>query len=326
MGGSTLRQAERVLDILVNLPCGRGDAGSTAEALADRYGVTTRTIYRHFQAIECAGIAVANRGHGYYLLPTEQRIPTSLSAGDLSCLGYAAEWLARTLPGMLPADVASAVGRVARLSGTLDARKAALDGDDGIAVSPRLTDGPVGLRNLAVAVEARHRQRKLRGRYRSPDRDEVTDRVLHPYAVVLRGDAHYLVAFCELRGAERTFRLDRFSDLTVSDQTCDLPDDYDVEHHFSGAWQVTGGRRRSVRVVLRGQTARRMRSQRCHPTQETLRDSGDELELQFSVAVTDELRSWLLGLGPDAEVISPKSLRRQLASAAERMSANYRQP
>lgn len=319
-----MRQAERLLRVLIHLPYGRGDAASTAEALAEAHGTTPRTIYRDLQVLQGSGIAVHNDGHGYYLQPTEKRIPVSLGAGDLACLAYAADWLQRTLPGMLPDDVSTALGRICRLLGTRDAQTAALDSDDGIAVEPRLTDGPLGLVNASVAMDARRRRRKLAGKYHSAESDGVTERVLHPYAVVFRGDAHYLVAFCELRRCERTFRLDRFSELRVLDDRAAIPDEFDLEQHFAGAWQVTGGRRRTVRVLVRGRTARRLRSQRCHCSQKTLRDDGDVLELRFSVAVTDELRSWLLSLGPDAEVLSPKTLRSELATATQQMSANYR--
>jgi len=50
-----------------------------------------------------------------------------------------------------------------------------------------------------------------------------------------------------------------------------------------------------------------------HPSQETC-EKPDGLEVRLKVAVTDELCSWILGLGPDAEVIAPKSLRRRIAA------------
>jgi predicted DNA-binding transcriptional regulator YafY len=173
-----------------------------------------------------------------------------------------------------------------------------------------------------LAIQARRKRRRLRALYYSPDRDEQETRILHPYAVTYRGDAHYLVAYCELRRQVRTFRLDRFRELEITDKAADIPDDYDLSGHFSGAWEVTGGRRTGSVLLVGGKTARRMRFACVHPSQETC-EKPDGLEVHLKVALTDELCSWILGLGPDAEVIAPKSLRRRIAALLKKNLAKY---
>ena len=318
-----MNQTLRVLKLLRELPRGQGTEHSTATALAQRLQTAERTIYRDLMLLKQAAYPVANRGQGYYLLATERALPVELNADEIGVLLRAVQWVHEVLPEGLGSDPSPILDKLTAACGSRDALVDTLEQDPGFAIYPSVTDGPQALRNTMVALRARRQCRKLRGLYHSPDRDETTERVLHPYAVVYRGDAHYVVAFCELRGQERTFRLDRFSELEMLDAPADIPDDYDLDHHFAGAWQVTGGRRRRVRVLLKGKTARRLRSQRVHPSQQVVRADAGQFEIELHVAITDEFRSWLLGLGAEAEVLSPTSLRRQLSQIARDISANY---
>ena len=94
--------------------------------------------------------------------------------------------------------------------------------DDGLRIWPRAVDGPSVTRNVGVAMRARREHRKLRGVYFSLESGKTGERILHPHAVVYRGQAHYLVAYCEQRGEMRTFRLDRFTELEVLSQHAEV--------------------------------------------------------------------------------------------------------
>ncbi len=52
--------------------------------------------------------------------------------------------------------------------------------------------------------------------YYSPYRDQVTTRVVEPHRLEWRGRTPYLIAYCQLDGDERTFRVDRIR--SISDQ------------------------------------------------------------------------------------------------------------
>src|SRR5690606_18415118 len=72
------------------------------------------------------------------------------------------------------------------------------------------------------AVRAR---RQVRITYLVASRDEVTDRVVDPFAVVRHDGQHYLRAWCHLAGGERRFRLDRIQAATVLDTAVSVPAD-----------------------------------------------------------------------------------------------------
>ena len=54
---------------------------------------------------------------------------------------------------------------------------------------------------------------RLRIRYYAPTTGETTERVIEPYEIGNESIGPYLSAFCELRGAERLFRLDAIEEI-----------------------------------------------------------------------------------------------------------------
>lgn len=78
------------------------------------------------------------------------------------------------------------------------------------------------IEGLPPVIEQAMRVRAaLRIRYKSTNGDQ-SERVVQPIRVALREQATYLVAYCHLKGEERTFRVDRIVDLQVEDSVVGL--------------------------------------------------------------------------------------------------------
>jgi hypothetical protein len=111
------------------------------------------------------------------------------------------DWLAAHLdPATLASAERGAAHAIARLNEALDGPAPALQGmalDDALRV---IQDAIAGGECLQL-------------RYWSAWRGEVTERIVEPARVEWRGDAAYLIGYCRLRRAERTFRLDRVLDV-----------------------------------------------------------------------------------------------------------------
>jgi predicted DNA-binding transcriptional regulator YafY len=103
-----------------------------------------------------------------------------------------------------PAGLAAAQAAAAEAIAGLDQ---ALDGPPPLA--PAITQDAL-LDSLEAAIQAGE---TLCIRYWSAWRGEVTERQVQPQCIEWRGDRVYLIAHCHLRGALRTFRLDRILDV-----------------------------------------------------------------------------------------------------------------
>ena len=63
-----------------------------------------------------------------------------------------------------------------------------------------------------------------------------------------------------------------------------------------------------------------------HPTQTFRTLSDGRLELRMHVAPTIELENWILGFGPDAQVLEPASLVERIGALLRRAAARYPEP
>lgn len=209
-------RAERLTDLVALLR--RHDRLSAAE-LADRLGVSRRTVLRDLQALSLSGVPVyAERGRhgGFAILPGYRPETAGLTAPEAQAL---------FLPGGQQA--ADALGRGAdyraarrKLEAVLSTESARAVGDvsEWLLVAPegwgRAVPAPGAVAPLAAAA-ARHHVIDLR--YRAVGEPTRVRRVL-PHGLVLAGRTWYLVARREESGEQRTYRVDRVSGVRPTGQ------------------------------------------------------------------------------------------------------------
>ena len=68
-------------------------------------------------------------------------------------------------------------------------------------------------------------KRKVKIRYYSPHSDEYTTRVIDIYQICINS----IIAFCHLRGEERTFVLERISSAAILDEKYNVPKNWSPE-------------------------------------------------------------------------------------------------
>lgn len=215
----------RVLTVLERL---QDRAETPGPELAEAVGVDVRTVRRYVALLQSLGIPVEARrgpaggyrvGSGYRMPPlmltTEQAVAVALllmsGAPDESSAAAAA--LAKIVR-VLPRGTAERVETV----------RAAITGPAVRSVRPDRVPRPDVLMTICEAVVA---GRRCVIRHRSDD-ETVTSREVNPYGVVSLRGAWYLHAWCHLRQARRTFRLDKIESARLLDATFSTPAGLDV--------------------------------------------------------------------------------------------------
>ena len=206
-----MRRADRLFELVQLI---RSRRLSTGRALAERLGVSERTVYRDVADLMAQGVPIEGEaGVGYRMRPgfdvpplmftqDEARalvaaIRTALPRLD-SALAPPAEQALGKIMAVLPAAVRAAAESLALFAPTAPADEAVRD-------------------RLAVLRQAIEARRKLRVLYRDGD-DVRSTRVLRPLAC-LHWDATWtLAAWCELRSDFRSFRVDRLLQVQVLDE------------------------------------------------------------------------------------------------------------
>jgi predicted DNA-binding transcriptional regulator YafY len=84
---------------------------------------------------------------------------------------------------------------------------------------------------------AAHEQRQVAVIYQSATNAEAKKRKIDPYALVFRAGLWYLVGYCHLRKAPRTFRVDRMQKLSVLNQTFQIPENFEVHQYLENEFK-----------------------------------------------------------------------------------------
>lgn len=90
---------------------------------------------------------------------------------------------------------------------------------------------------LEILRESTREKLQVEMVYQGSGEVEPSQRRVDPYTLVYRSGWWYLVAFCHLRQAMRTFRIDRIHSLEMKMQTFLLPDDFDVYAYLAKSFQ-----------------------------------------------------------------------------------------
>jgi len=196
-----MRRTDRLFDLVQILRDGKLH---TAQQMADRLGVSVRTIYRDMETLQLSGVPVeGERGVGYMATGAITLPPLSLTPAEMEALNlglavvaeagdaelaHAADSVSAKLDAVLPEQVISEA----------DAWK--------FAVYP-FADAARGLSHMATIRAAIKARQKLHIGYRRIN-GLASARVIRPLHMEYWGRVWTLTAWCELRGAFRVFRVD----------------------------------------------------------------------------------------------------------------------
>lgn len=163
------------------------------------------------------------------------------------------------------------------------------------------------LEKLRRAIRERRRVTMI---YRGRKQPEPLQRDVDPYALVHRWGWWYGVSHCHLRGAIRSFRVDRIVELTLLDQTFETPADFDVQAYLEAEPHVQP----RVRAHLRFAPGAALLALDDRAFWDTVDEQPDGSVVVTLVAPNLEWPARVtLGYGPDVVVLEPEELRRLVA-------------
>jgi proteasome accessory factor B len=100
----------------------------------------------------------------------------------------------------------------------------------------------------------------------------------------------------------------------------DVRPGFNPNEYLRHAWGIVKGEIVPVKVIFSRSVARYIRDRLWHPTQKFRALPDGRVEMTLQVADTLEVRRWILGYGPDAEVLEPGVLRDSLRQGAEALA------
>ncbi len=165
--------------------------------------------------------------------------------------------------------------------------------------------------------------RRVTVEYRTPGKSPLS-RTMDPYhAVRFEGD-WYIVGYCHLRQAIRTFSMSRMVRAAQSGEIFAVPDDFDFQKlsgsRFGVHWGVDDTR---VEILFSKAVADYVRERNWHPSQTLTEHEDGTVTLALTVNHLLELKRWILSWGSEARVLAPDDLAREIKKTLLNAAAGY---
>lgn len=169
---------------------------------------------------------------------------------------------------------------------------------------------PVLDKHFEVVAAALLARRRLEFVYYGRGRDESSQREVSPLQLLHYRGNWYLIAWCHLRKAIRSFAMDAIeSATTIAKAAKELPKK-DVEQFVGKGYGIFSGERvQWATLQFSAERARWVSRETWHPLQKSHIDATGRLVLQLPFTDTRELAMDILRHGSHVEVMSPPELR-----------------
>ncbi|MCJ7842960.1 YafY family transcriptional regulator [Lederbergia sp. NSJ-179] len=302
----------------------RSRSNLTAEQISARLEISVRTVYRYIDSLCASGVPiVAEPGHdgGYRLAGNFREVPLFFEPDELKSLFHAASF-AKGAGYPYEKELARALQKLRHpLS---DEQEDLLDRHtSGFDVLFAHKDHSLALllQQLEQAVAEGQSYDIL---YDKRNGDDPSERRIDPYGLVYREKYWYVIAFCHLRKALRTFRVDRIRRLSPGSLFFKRPEDFSVRDYFDQYWGYQSeAMEPTVEVRIRGESA--VINYLCQYFQHCLKErKEDEVFLKINIEQVDNmLPGFLVSFGTCIEVLAPQKLRMAMAKVARKLAKYY---
>ncbi|KGA99509.1 YafY family transcriptional regulator [Enterobacteriaceae bacterium RIT814] len=203
------RRADRLFQIVQIL---RGRRLTTAALLAERLGVSARTVYRDIRDLSLSGVPIEGEaGSGYRLLSGFDLPPLMLTNRESEALIVAIRLLKTWGGESLSKELESAQEKVLAILPEESRRKA----EQTRIYAPDIALQPHSRSGFDVIHQAISSQQVLALHYRD-EAGQLSWREVQPLGLFFWGEHWLLAAWCERRNDYRCFRLDRCLTITLT--------------------------------------------------------------------------------------------------------------
>ena len=212
-----MRRADRLFQIVQLLR--RRRTVTTAKQIGQKLEVSERTVYRDIRDLVLAGTPIdGEAGVGYRIRPGYDLPPLMFDREEIQALVLGARIVRQVGDPSLARAADAILNKVATV---LPKELEPLLAETRL-FAPATRSGARSPDALAMVREALVERRRMRLRYEN-ERGDRTERTVRPLGVFFWGKTWTLAAWCEMRVAFRSFRLDRVSESALLDRFEDEP-------------------------------------------------------------------------------------------------------
>ncbi len=304
-----MNRIDRLTAILTHLQSKRT---VRAAELAERFGVSLRTIYRDVRSLEESGVPIIGEaGQGYSLVEGYRLPPIMFSREEALSMLVAEKLVEKSIGEQSSRFFKEALIKIKAVLKSSE-KDLLVEVQDTIKV---LKSNPTQVMNnsskaFQTILEAISEKKILSTAYMTFDPELRSERELEPVGMFHSYEQWYLMAFCRLRNDYRTFRLDRFSKLQVTDTS------YSTAKHPSlqSYLDKVSGERKLHQIVLEvpDGSMKYLVNSKYNNGFVSEQRVGKVTEMTFMNSTIEGFVRWVIALGDMVVVKEPEVLRNRL--------------
>lgn len=201
----------------------------TAKYLAEKHNVSIRTIYRDIRTLENSGIPIiTEEGKGYTLMDGYQLPPVMFTENEANALITAEQIILKNKDESFIENYSNAITKIKSILILSQKEKIELLTK---RIHFRENSGSEKSTNHLMNIQVSITNFQLLEIEYSSLQNNLTKRIIEPFAIYSTKDNWLLVAFCRLRNEFRAFRIDLIQKLIPQNNTFE-PHNMTLEEYF----------------------------------------------------------------------------------------------
>lgn len=315
-----MNRIDRLTAILIQLQSQRI---VKAEEIAERFEISTRTVYRDVKALMEAGVPIGSEaGTGYFIVEGYHLPPVMFTQDEAGAMLVAGKLVDKLTDKSVRQAYTSALLKIKSVLHT--AEKDHLENlDAGVEIFLRTRSGGDASSefpdHFMTAIQRAVASRTVLKITYTNQQGESSRREVEPLGVTYYGMGWHLIAWCRYRQEYRDFRSDRIRDLVNTGQSFKDREHISLQEYFRTQTQPHRGLTKVVAIFRK--EGLRGRSLYGSTTQE---DLGDRIRAEFMMDNIDFMSRWLLMYGRNVEIESPEELKQAVLQLVDELSEHHR--
>ena len=295
-------------------------------SLAAEWEVSAKTIQRDIEYIRDmldAPLAYSAKNRGYYYTENSFTLPAfDLNDSDLFAIFIADKLLQQYRNTPVYSRLRSVFSRMEdSLPDKVSFHPAALDDKCSFVASPQTLINPQVWETIFKGLRE---SKSLTISHKKPSDISSHPRGIDPYHITSYQGEWYVLGFCHLRKAIRTFAISRISYAEVTDNSFIIPEDFDFNtasnEHFGVHW---GQSSYKVKIWFSCDAAPYIQERQYHPSQKIEENDDSSVHVSLITNHLLEVKRWVLSWGDQAKVLEPNILVNEMIDELDKARERY---
>jgi predicted DNA-binding transcriptional regulator YafY len=310
-----MNRFDRITAILIQL---QSKKVVKAQDLADRFGISLRTVYRDIRTLEEAGVPLyGEAGVGYSIVDGYRLPPVMFTREEATAFITAEKLMEKFTDAGLKQHFNSAMFKVkAVLRGTEKDLVETLE--DNIMVLDRKRNNVPPSNILDVLLKAIADKKVVKLVYKAFGNEESSERLIEPIGIFHEHENWYTIAWCHLRESYRQFRADRIIDVKLTEQSqqerTSLKEYYELHTKTQPYYTL---QKAVIRIDKKIALYMQERRHYYGYVSEVVTDEYTEMTF-LSQSLEEGLARWILMFADYVDIVEPQLLKDRVAHILEK--------